>query len=75
MIDWFLKCLSIRFRSLFFRAGDVFFDFRVFIKFVKYLLSLIILMENDSVENFAFIGKKWFDGRPEFLIVCNTFEV
>ena len=52
LLEWFLKCLNKCFRDLFFRAGDVFFNLRVFVKFVKYLfkvwdtflLCLIILL-------------------------------
>ena len=60
-----LKCLSKCFRDFFFRAGDVFFSLRVFVKFVTYLfkvcdiflLSLIILLflEDNFVSDFTFI--------------------
>ena len=51
--ELFLKCLNTNcFRDFFFRARDIFFDLRVFLKFVKYLfrvcdvflLPLIILL-------------------------------
>ena len=35
----------------------------------------MVLMENDSVCSFTFIGKDEFDGHPEFLRVRNTFRV
>ena len=52
LVEWFLKCLNICFRDFFFRAGDIFFNLRVFLKFLQYLfrvydillLSLIILL-------------------------------
>ena len=52
LIEWFLKCLNNCFRDFFFRAGDIFFNLRVFVVFVKYLfkvcdiflLPLIILL-------------------------------
>ena len=52
LVEWFLKCLNKCFGDFFFRAGDVFFKLRVFVRFVKHLfkvcdiffLSLIILL-------------------------------
>ena len=46
LIDWLLKCLRTCcrcFRSFFYRAGDVlFFNFRVFFKFVKYFFKVLV---------------------------------
>ena len=46
LIDWLLKCLRTCcrcFRSFFYRAGDVlFFNFRVFFKFMKYLFKVLV---------------------------------
>ena len=52
LIKWFLMCPNKCFRYFFFRVEDVFFNLRVFVKFVKYffkvcnifLSSLIILL-------------------------------
>ena len=72
--------------GLFFRAGDVFFQFQSFNQICKilvqsmlYLLVVfdysMVLMENDSVCGFPFIRKEGFDDRPKFFSVHNIFAV
>ena len=78
------ECLSRSFKGLFFGAGEFFFNFRVSVKFVKYLFKVcdifllpdysMILKENISIYGFAFIRKMGFDGHPEFFSACNTIE-
>ena len=44
MVEWFLKNFNKCFRDCFFRAGDVFFNLRVFVKFVKYLFKAYVFL-------------------------------
>ena len=44
MVEWFLKNFNKCFRDCFFRAGDVFFNLRIFVKFVKYLFKAYVFL-------------------------------
>ena len=54
LVEWLLKCLNRCFGDFLFRAGDIFFNLRVFVKFMMYLfkvydvflLSSIILLSS-----------------------------
>ena len=55
LVERFLKCLNKCFRDFFFRAGEVIFNLRVFVKFVKYLFKVcdIFLL---SIDYFVIFG-------------------
>ena len=71
--------------GLFFRAGDVFFQFQSFNQICKILVQSMshlvvfdysmVRMENDSVCGFPFMRKEEFEDRPKFLSVHNIFAV
>ena len=83
LVELFLKCLNTNcFRDFFFRARDIFFDLRVFVKFVKYLFRVcdfsyylwLFCYFSDCVSGFTFIREETFYGLPEFFSVPILLE-